>query len=221
MIYSVRSKVLIPTPTKTGSHSINKYLIDNNLIDFSTDSVSVGLSYKYGTHASSDSWGKLITLNELSNSMSRHTTLQDAVSAGVVQISEIEDFLKMGFIRHPVDRWVSAACFSLSLRGIIPTTESVSDIFNGKIVPIQSILTRPQVDWFSVDGEILCDLYPLKDMHSVVTSSLLKNKSDPEHVHENRSSRSGIHLSERTKESIIELYEEDYTLYNRVATGGL
>ena len=106
---------------------------------------------------------------------SGHFTPLEMVRAGCVTEDQLLSYDYFGFVREPVDRWLSGYFFMRMLMGVTtPVRDHVDMLIQSGEMDIQVFFDRPQSSQFTYNGELIGTRYDYKNMISTLSDLVEK-----------------------------------------------
>ena len=189
---------------KTGSTSVQKFLIDN--ID-QNDNVAHSKILLF------DLSPKIIP-----KEANAHMNIQQAIEYGVLEQEHFDTFDMYGIIRNPIDRFVSQVYHDEhqdSIKTSIDKNKAIEKLL--KNIDFTDNDRQPQHFWLTHNNQLINNVFLYENINEM-TNKMLGVEKEITHKHRSgkRFDRNLDDIDVGLKEEITKLYAKDFEIYNKV-----
>jgi len=196
--------------TKTGSTSIQNYLIDS----IGTDEVS---------HAKVETNSCYSTSSCNCSTEMSHLNVTELLHYNLIKPDDLQDYSIYGIIRNPIDRFISA-CYHVPENGYrLPNIDSLStdecvEYYLNRI-SVNNWLMLPQAYWLLHEGKHISNIFLYENLSSLVSSIYGKDIVLP-YKHRNWARKDkSCNIHQDLQDEILRLYRTDYEIYQHYLRG--
>jgi hypothetical protein len=208
MIINHTKKYIYIRNPKTGSTSLQSFLIENNEDDIQHSAVQL-------TDTDSNIQGY---------SFHPHTTIKHIVDSKLMSKEDVLAYDKYVIVRNPVDRFISASyhyatsplCEHIKINNVLDKNEVVRKVLkDDKKFRLAPLIFMPQKNWAMYNGIKLNKIFKYEDINSMATELIGKDCTIPYNYRsDTRKDNKEESLSAELVERIEFLYKDDVALYN-------